>query len=218
MSKLNTSEFAKAIGKKIGTIRAHISRGKLQRDEDGYIDTEIEKNRQYIHDQTKGKGLYTALPATEETQKASASEKKESKKVTKPKDTRTLEQKKRDKEVLSMELRKKRAELQKAEYDAELKRIEIEKKAGKLMPIELVQRILTINIQSIFRTFEGESENVAGIFSEVLGGSRKELAEIIKRMRESLADAIEKAKEDSAAEISQAIDDYAETRSRGERK
>lgn len=87
-----------------------------------------------------------------------------------------------------------------------------------MLPIDLASKIMKINLQSVFRTFEGEAENVAGIFSEVLGGSRSELSEIIKRMRESLAVAIEKAKEDSAAEIKQAISEYSEVRSRGERK
>lgn len=215
MSKLNTKEFSSATGIKIGTVRAHISREKLYRDEDGYIDTELEKNRLYIKTQTKGKGLYNVEKS--ESEPSTNSEEAAQKKI-KFNDKRSAAQKAKDKIYEDIDLRKKRAELDNAERTAELKKLEIQKKAGKLLPIELVQKIMTINIQTIFRTFDNESDRVAGIFTEVFGGGRSELADITKMMRESLADAIEKAKEDSLAEITQAVDEYKETRSRGERK
>lgn len=218
MSKLNTNEFSAAIGIKVGTIKAHISRKKLERDEDGLIDTDTAKNKQYIKDQTKGKGLFSIETVTIEPGPDESVEKNSNQKKIVFNDKRTPEQKQRDKVFEDIELRKKTADLENAEYTAKLKKLEIEKKAGKLLPIELAQRIMVINIQTIFRTFEGESENVAGIFSEVLGGTRKDLSEIIKRMRESLSVAIKKAEDDSAEEIAQAIMEYTETRSRGERK
>lgn len=218
MSKLNTKEFSAAVGVKYGTVKAHISRGKLERDDEGYIDTTTEKNRRYIMDQTNGKGLYKNKPEPISSESSQKPAKDPAQKVMKFTDERSAEQKARDKLYDDIDLRKKKAELNKAERDAELKKLEIEKKAGRLLPIELVQKILMINIQTIFRTFEGESENIAGIFSEVLGGDRKTLAEIVTRQKKSLSVAIKKAKEDSLVEIEQAIEEYAETRSRGERK
>jgi hypothetical protein len=217
MSKLSTKEFSAAVGVKLGTVKAHISRGKLERDAEGYIDTDTAKNRRYIKEKTKGQGLYNSTPSPA-PESSPGSAKDPAQKVIKFTDKRSKAERERDKVYEDIDLRKKKAELNKAERDAELKRIEIEKKAGKLLPIELVQKILMINIQSIFRTFEGESENIAGIFSEVLGGSRKELAEIVKRQKISLGKAIDKAKEDSLLEIESAISEYTETRSRGERK
>lgn len=217
MSLLKVKEFAAATGIKEGTIKVHINRGKLVKNKEGYIDTELEKNRLYIKEKTKGKGLYT-IESESPSDDKSSSAKDPAQKVIKFKDERSAEQKARDKIYDDIDLRKKKAELNKAERDAELKKLEIEKKAGKLLPIELVQKILMINIQTIFRTFEGESENIAGIFSEVLGGDREALAEIVKRQKQSLSVAINKAKEDSLTEIEQAIAEYAETRSRGERK
>lgn len=222
MSLLKVKEFAAAIGMKEGTVKVHLNRKKLVKNSNGYIDTELEKNRLYIKEQTDGKGLYNIEQAVEKSAEDPGSS-KDSKTASKQKsivfhDKRSPEQKARDKVYDDIELRQKKAALNNAERSAELKQLELEKKAGKLLPIELAQKIMTINIQTVFRTFEGEAENIAGIFSEVLGGTRADLAEIIKRTRESLEVAIRKAEEDSAAEISQAINEYAETRSRGERK
>lgn len=217
MSRLNTKEFCAAIGAKTSTVRSHISRGKLIRDAEGYIDTELEKNRIYIKEHTKGEGIFktTSKPSTKKS--ASIDSEKEQTEIVFH-DKRTPEQKERDKILDDFELRKKKAELDKAERDAELKKLEIEKKAGRLLPVELVQKIMTINIQSIFKNFDNESDRIAGIFTEVFGGGRSELADITKRMRESLSVAIDKAKEDSKFEIEQAIDEYSEVRSRGEKK
>lgn len=218
MSKLNTKEFSAAIGLKPPTVRAHISRGKIIRDSEGYIDTELEKNRLYIKEQTNGKGIFKVTPEKKKTKTPEKLESSSSQTEIIFKDSRTPEQKKRDKIFEDIELRKKQAELDNAERTAELKKLEIEKKAGRLLPVELVQKIMSINIQSIFKNFDNESDRIAGIFTEVFGGGRSELADITKRMRESLSIAISKAKEDSLFEIEQAIDEYSEVRSRGERK
>lgn len=212
MSLFKVRDFSDAVGVKVGTLKVHINRGKLEKDNNGYINVTTELNRRYIKDQTGGKGLFKI--ETEDVEQSDGSLKK----TPTYKDERSPEQKKRDSELDDIELRKKKAALNLSERSAELKLLEIQKKAGQLLPIDLAAKIMTINLQSVFRTFEGEAENVAGIFSEVLGGSRADLAEIIKRMRESLAVAIDKAKEDSAAEIKQAISEYSEVRSRGERK
>lgn len=224
MSKLNTKEFSAATGIKIGTVRAHISRKKILRDAEGYIDTDLEHNRLYIKEQTKGRGIFSIESVSEKKAAPEKTSKKDSKNPESEQksivfhDKRTLEQKSRDKVLEDIDLRKKKAELKKAERDAELKKLEIEKKAGRLLPVELVQKIMTINIQSIFKNFDNESDRIAGIFTEVFGGGRSELADITKRMRESLSVAINKAKEDSKFEIEHAIDEYSEVRSRGERK
>ena len=117
-----------------------------------------------------------------------------------------------------LDLRTKIATAEAKENESELKRIQIDKIAGKLLPVELVEKIFTINIQGVFKTFEGELENIASIYVEVLGGSRTELAEIIGKQREVLAKAIQKAKDDAEHEIEIAVDDYKQVRSRGERK
>ena len=86
------------------------------------------------------------------------------------------------------------------------------------MPIELVQKVLVINIQGVFRSFESSAENIASIYNERLGGDRAALTEMITRMREELERAIHSAKKQSQAEITALMREYSATRSRGEKK
>ena len=83
------------------------------------------------------------------------------------------------------------------------------------MPIELVERIFTINIQNIFKNIEGELENLASIY---IPNDREALSLAIQRQKELLVKIVEKSKEDAGIEIENAVNEYAETRSRGERK
>lgn len=204
MSKLSIKEFASAVGIKDGTIRQHIKRKLLQKGEDGLIDTDLDLNSRYIQEKTNGAGLFKASIKVIEKE---ISPKNEVPKITES-----------QKLYNSIDLRTRIATAEAKEKEVELKNIQIEKIAGKLLPVELVEKIFTINIQGVFKTFEGELENIASIYVEVLGGSRKELAEVIGKQREILSKAIQKAKEDAEYEIDTAIQEYKEVRSRGERK
>ena len=107
-------------------------------------------------------------------------------------------------------LRKQVADVLKVERDAEKKKLEIEKLQGKLMPIELVEQILSINLNTVFKEFE------ASIFSQVQmfipSNDREEIATTTEKIRFSLADVIEKAREESADQIEAIINDYSQAR------
>ena len=107
-------------------------------------------------------------------------------------------------------LRKQVADVLKVERDAEKKKLEIEKLQGKLMPIELVDQILSINLNTVFKEFE------ASIFSQVQmfipSNDREEIATATEKIRFSLADVIEKAREESADQIEAIINDYSQAR------
>ncbi|WP_300440662.1 hypothetical protein [Christiangramia sp.] len=120
--------------------------------------------------------------------------------------------------ITGLALREKKAKTLKVEREAELHRLKIQKMQGELMPIDLVERTQTINIQSIFRSFESASENIASIYNERLGGDRASLAEMITRMRKELERAIRAAEEKSKEEIKGLMAEYAATRRRGEKK
>ena len=107
-------------------------------------------------------------------------------------------------------LRKQVADVLKVERDAEKKKLEIEKLQGKLMPIELVEQILSIKLNTVFKEFE------ASIFSQVQmfipSNDREEIATATEKIRFSLADVIEKAREESADQIEAIINDYSQSR------
>ena len=104
------------------------------------------------------------------------------------------------------------------ERESELKRIQLEKMAGNLLPVDLCEKIIVINIQSILKSFRSERENMSNIFVERLGGSRKDLVEINTALDKIMDVAISKAKKDAEHEIDGAVGIYQEVRSRGERK
>jgi hypothetical protein len=122
-------------------------------------------------------------------------------------------------EIVDWDLRKKKADALKAEQQAEKERLNVEKLMGSLMPVDLVEQIIRVNVQDIFKTFEGELVNLASIYCDILaGGDREKLAEVIKEMREKLTFIIEKTSATALSEVENAVEEYAEVRSRGERK
>lgn len=199
MPKFKTKEFADAYGIKESTVKSYIFRKQLQRDANGLIDTENDRNKLFILEmQLKPSGKKKV-----ETEVVSKSKKEVQQKI-------SFE----EKQIIDLDHRKRIAETEAKERESELKRIQLEKIAGNLMPVELVEKILVINIQSIFKNFESEMENLARVYVP----DRDLLAQAISDQKELLSKIIAKTKEDSSIEIENAINDYQETRSRGERK
>lgn len=130
-----------------------------------------------------------------------------------------LKQNENDKEIVDWETRKKIADALKAERAAELAQLQVDKLMGSLMPVDLVEMILKVNIQDIFKSFENELINLGSIYCDILaGGDRDKLSELIAKVRLKLNEIIEKTKRNSAQEIENVIEDYSDSRSRGERK
>lgn len=217
---LSPKEFAIACGVAYSTLRKHVSRGKVHKSGD-FIDTDYELNKNYVDEQTNGTGLDLAKIKSES--KSSPPKKNGPSKKDKPKppdvdeSPSSIEPTREEILANSLTLRRKKADLELAERNSELKRLEIQKKMGELMPIELVENILTVNIQTVFRSFEAEAENVASIYCDVLG-DRSQLSEMVGQMREHLQKTISEVKSKAADEVKKAIMEYTEVRSRGEKK
>lgn len=199
MPKFKTKEFADAYGIKESTVKSYIFRKQLQRDANGLIDTENDRNKLFI---------------LEMQLKPSGKKKIEKEVVSKSKKEVQQKISFEEKQIIDLDHRKRIAETEAKERESELKRIQLEKIAGNLMPVELVEKILVINIQSIFKNFESEIENLARVYVP----DRDLLAQAISDQKELLSKIIAKTKEDSSIEIENAINEYQETRSRGERK
>lgn len=223
---LSPKDFAQALGLKYATLRSHLNRKKVYKSGD-FIDTDFKLNKSYIDERTNGKGLdITKIGTTEKKEKVPQKTKvKTSKKkveapyVEPPEDVKVdATVSKEDIMHHSLNLRKKRADAEKAEKENELKSIEIARKMGELMPIEMVEKVLTVNIRSIIRESESQWENIASTYCEILGGDRSHLSLMVKEMNEHMDKMIKEVKIKSAEEIKQIISDYAEVRSRGQRK
>ena len=130
-----------------------------------------------------------------------------------------LKQNEEDSETVDWDRRKKIADTLKAEKQAELSNLQVEKMMGNLMPVDMVEQIIKVNLQDIFKTFENETINIASIYCDILaGGDRAKLSELINKLRHALSATIKKAEQVAAQEIENVINEYSESRNRGEKK
>lgn len=199
--KFKLKDFASTYGIKEGTVKSWIHRNKLQKDSEGLIDNENDRNKLFILE------MQLKVGGSVNKNKSAVSN---SKKTNPEENDRTAS----EQIIIDLDLRKKYAETEKFERDAELKKLQLEKLAGKLLPVELVEKIFTINIQAVFKNLESENENLASLY--VI--DRSELAIVMEKQKVILSKAISKAKEDAMFEIESAIMDYQDVRSRGEKK
>lgn len=130
-----------------------------------------------------------------------------------------IKQNERDEDVSDWDLKKKKFDALKSERDAELKYLQIQKLNGELMPVDLVESIIKLNIKHINKNFEQDLINLASVYCDVLaGGNREKLAELISKMRQKLNHTIKRTETTALQEIENVVEDYAESRNRGERK
>lgn len=240
MSDVNRMIFAELAGLTSGNLSNYIKRGKVIPNDDGTIDTEFELNKIFLENRRKLKEekekpkpkpeVIQDLPFLDEVMEVEevpevipapkpqpkAKEEYRPKKLVLPAKEKvvhppveiTLNGEKVNAKELA--LRKQVADVLKVERDAEKKKLEIEKLQGKLMPIELVEQILSINLNTVFKEFE------ASIFSQVQmfipSNDREEIASATEKIRFSLADVIQKAREESSDQIEAVINDYSQAR------
>lgn len=240
MSDVNRMIFAELAGLTSGNLSNYIKRGKVIPNDDGTIDTEFELNKIFLENRRKLKEekekpkpkpeVIQDLPFLDEVMEVEDIPESEPEKIQKPKAKEEYRPKKlvlpaKEKVVQppveiilngekvnakELALRKQVADVLKVERDAEKKKLEIEKLQGKLMPIELVEQILSINLNIVFKEFE------ASIFSQVQmfipSNDREEIASATEKIRFSLADVIQKAREESSDQIEAVINDYSQAR------
>lgn len=202
---LRPDQLANALGIKYSTLRAHINRKKLIKSEN-YINTDLPKNALYINEKTAGKGLDLSKISNEpENDLPNESPETESTTDFKPKSTI------KKNEYEHLELSTKRANLLKAQHDAKYRELQTKKMMGELMPVELVEKIIVLNIQGIYREFEAVAERIASIYNEILRGNRETLTKMIHEMRKEFKVAAESAKETTLKDVKNAIESYFET-------
>jgi hypothetical protein len=206
MPKYKVKQFADAFGIKESTVKSYVHRKQLQKDSEGWIDTELDKNKLFI--------LEMELKINNGSMESVESKKATSKKpVEKPTGLTATQQ-----QYADIDLRTKIATAEAKERESELKRIQLEKMAGNLLPVDIVEKIVVINIQAILKGFRTERENMTSILIERFGGNRTDLVEINAMLDKAMDVVISKAKKEADFELDQAISGYQEVRGRGERK
>lgn len=206
MPKYKVRQFAEAYGIKESTVKSYVHRKQLQKDDDGWIDTELDKNKLFILEMELKINNGT-------TQKVSVESSVLKKTVEKP-TGKTKEQQ----QYADIDLRTRIAAAETKEREAELKRLQLEKLAGNLLPVDQCEKIIVVNVQAILKNFRSERDNMALVMVERFGGSRKDLVEITTALDKIMDVVISKAEKDANYELDIAVSQYQEVRSRGERK
>lgn len=206
MPKYKVRQFAEAYGIKESTVKSYVHRKQLQKDSDGWIDTELDKNKLFILEMELKINNGT-------TQKVSVESSVLKKTVEKP-TGKTKEQQ----QYADIDLRTRIAAAETKEREAELKRLQLEKLAGNLLPVDQCEKIIVVNVQAILKNFRSERDNMALVMVERFGGSRKDLVEITTALDKIMDVVISKAEKDANYELDIAVSQYQEVRSRGERK
>lgn len=203
MAIFSIREFGESVGMSYDTTKKNVQRGNIIKGDNGKIDSENPINKLFLNTQ---KGVV----GTKQQHKEAVL--KEKKAVERPTGL-TAEQKVYN----DLDLRTRIAAAEVKERESELKRIQLEKLAGNLLPVDLCEKIISINIQAVFKGFESEMENMASIYNEEFGGDRKTLVNIIRKQREVFARAIAKASKDAKYELENAVNDFQDTKTRGQR-
>ena len=225
-------DFADLCGKKVSYINVYISRGKVvvTPNDKSLIDTDNALNKLF---RKKLKDLAEKKKNNPKAQKPKEKPKTEKE----PVDTEKIyndvveklseesakesnkKQNEESDEVVSWDLRKKIADALKAEEQAKKEALNVQKLMGNLMPVDLVEQIIRINIQEIIKGIENDSINLASIYCDILaGGDREKLAELIGKIRVFLESIIKKVQISAAQEIENVIKDYSVSRGKGEKK
>jgi hypothetical protein len=121
-------------------------------------------------------------------------------------------------DVKEVELKIKKANLEKTLKAIKLDQLKIEKQEGRLIPFDAVQNFFLFVVETITKTFSQESKSIANIMVNRLGGERKHLIEIQKDLSIKLEELKEQSIKEALAGLDNIVDEYKEVRSRGEKK
>jgi len=192
MAKFTVKEFANTYGYKETTVKSWLQRKQMQRDADGKIDTENDKNKLFLM-QNQAKNPVKKV--------ASSTEKKVQKEPKEPKQQKTVFP---NNPYEKMELEKKQIELEKVKAETQVKKMQALRLAGLSMPTELVESIVISHNKTILNTFWGEIETLVNIICP-----DREIAVIqLKKLREFYSRLVQRAKDDSLKAIENVIDEY----------
>ncbi len=212
MALLSRSEFGKLVGKTRNLIAYHVSKNKLLETETETgkkLDTTEPINRAWLHENG-----FSNVPKHSEYKTKTIS-------THKPNtiDVSELVKDKKTKELIDWDVRKKEADTILQEKKIESEQLKIDKLAGELMPIDLVQKLITINIQNVYKIMTQNHDRMASKYCSILApGNREMISKIRDEMDIMLNDVVDDTKDTVILEIEKLIHTFSATRTKGQRK
>jgi hypothetical protein len=227
---LKKSELARCLGAVNATVTMAVNRKKLIPEPDGKINIEHPVNKNWIDKYLLEKGRTFDLnriydkgeikPPSEPTKKKPKKKKPKKEKVKKESSSVTdaSANGSTDDDVLTLAAREQELKVDKLEAEVKLKNLEVEKKEGLLIPTDAVKSVMIFIIETFRSTFIQDMNNIANIYTQMLGANQQQFVEVRKRIAECVKDITEQAKENAITGVEGIVEEYSETRGRGERK
>ena len=119
-------------------------------------------------------------------------------------------------DIRKIEIKQKIANLKKTEKQIKLDEIKIQKQEGALIPFDAVKTVYLFSIETFRNTFIQETNSLANIFVERLGGEHRHFIELQKELTEKINDITKVAKESLISGAKGIVDEFKEVRGRGE--
>lgn len=112
----------------------------------------------------------------------------------------------------------KRLDKEKKEVELEQAKIKLAKARGEAIPTDLAKVVIISHFKQMTVAFHQAADNLAVEFVSILGGGRKEQAQIRDRLIVIINKSLEDGRASSALEIDNIVKEYQEIRERGESK
>lgn len=220
MALISKSEFARQAALTVSNLGNYIKRGKVFESEEfpGYIDSDLEANYVWLEQRRtklaqKGKlppekpGVDAEKPNENAKTAAPAQEKSADKPAKKKQPLRAA------KELLELDEKKKRAEIERIESTTRLNELRIQKQEGELIPFSLIQPIMVQLMRSVTSAFKQGGENLIIEFTHRHSLTAAQQAELRKALKEIINLAVDEAVDDAKTTSERISEEFKLTKS-----
>ena len=214
-NKFKFSQLAKCLTMHQASINMAVKRGHLICDDNKLINIKLAHNKVWIEKQeAKGKKFDLNLafkpvqprvkkePPSQEIKLEPASNKKEI----------TVS------DLRGIELKQKKATLQRTLRGIKLDELRIEKQEGKLIPYDAVKKVFLFAVETFRVTYLQEVKGLANIFINRLGGEHRHFIELQKELSEKIELIQLETIDNLITGIDGVVSEFKEVRERGEKK
>lgn len=239
---LKKAQFATCLGVQNAYVIVNIKRGKIKINNEGMVDlnnpsTKIfienhiaqgktfDINRAYQRQETilteikekKPQKNVETIENIEEIKEKDIEIQDKSTKFSKKQSKKTLENSESD-DYIGLPAEKMRLEVEKLRLHNEIETLKKQKIEGLLIPVDAIHNIFIWSIDTFHNTYQQECNNLANLYSSIVGVDSGKLSKLIKELHSNLNRIKEEAKNNLLSGIDGIIEEYQEVRGRGERK
>lgn len=215
MARLTKKEFGELCGIAEKNVYTYIQRGNVLMGDDGYIDTNADKNVLFVQKRQSKKSINEVAAAQQlpkYAQKSKSYEEIENEGEDSDEDSNGIPS------LTTSERKKKHLETIKIAQEIELLKLREEKLKGIVVPSELIKPLFLQHNQSIVSEFKNTADEIIRAIGKRKSLNANEMAEIKGELVKIINVSIGKATKASVKAVDIIINDFSDTRGKGERK